>query len=70
MLEFNLIIKYQWLVKNQSWFQQLIRLLAARATGDATLQNFSAQLVQQFIESLEYAPEEEPAENTDDNQTD
>ena len=42
----------------------------ARATGDATLQNFSAQLVQQFIESLEYAPEEEPAENTDDNQTD
>ena len=39
---------------------------AARASGDVTLQNFSAQLVQQFVETLEFAPEEE----NNDNQTD
>ena len=36
---------------------------AARATGDGNLQAFSAQLVEQFINTLEFAPEEEaPAE--------
>ena len=34
---------------------------AARATGDGNLQAFSAQLVEQFLNSLEYAPEEEEA---------
>ena len=32
---------------------------AARATGDGNLQAFSAQLVEQFVNSLEFAPEEE-----------
>ena len=31
----------------------------ARATGDQNLIGFSGQLVQQYVESLEYAPEEE-----------
>ena len=31
---------------------------AARATGDANLQAYSARLVEQCVESLEYAPEE------------
>ena len=33
---------------------------AARATGDGNLQAFSAQLVEQFVNTLEFAPEEEP----------
>ena len=32
---------------------------AARVSGDGNLLNFSGQLVQQFVDSLEYAPEEE-----------
>lgn len=35
---------------------------SARATGDGNLVSFSGQLVQQCIESLEYAPEEEAEE--------
>ena len=37
---------------------------AARVSGDPNLLAFSAKLVEQFVESLEYAPEqdEEPAE--------
>ena len=36
---------------------------AARATGDVNLQSFSAQLVEQFLGTLEFSPEEEaPAE--------
>ena len=35
---------------------------AARATNDGNLINFSGQLIQQFVDSLEYAPEEEPTE--------
>lgn len=35
---------------------------SARATGDGNLVAFSGQLVQQCIESLEYAPEEEAEE--------
>ena len=31
---------------------------SARVSGDANLMNFSAQLVQQFVETLEYAEEE------------
>ena len=34
---------------------------SARATADATLVAFSGQLVQQFVDSLEYAPEEDEA---------
>ena len=34
----------------------------ARATGDGNLQAFSAQLVEQFISTLEFAPEEEEKE--------
>ena len=32
---------------------------SAKATGDPNLMAFSGQLVQQFIETLEYEPEEE-----------
>ena len=32
---------------------------AARATGDGNLQAFSAQLVEQYVNTLEFAPEEE-----------
>lgn len=35
---------------------------SARVSGDPTLLNFSARLVEQCIESLEYAPEEEVQE--------
>ena len=36
---------------------------SARTTNDPTLLSFSAQLVEQRVESLEFAPEEEaPAE--------
>jgi len=35
---------------------------AARVTSDGNLLNFSAQLVQQCVDSLEYAPEEEEEE--------
>ncbi len=39
---------------------------SAKATGDPNLMAFSGQLVQQYIESLEYAPEEEaPAEEAE-----
>lgn len=38
---------------------------SARATGDGNLVAFSGQLVQQYIESLEYAPEEEAEEATE-----
>ena len=31
---------------------------SARVSGDANLMNFSAQLLQQFVDTLEYAPEE------------
>ena len=34
----------------------------ARVANDANLINFSAQLLQQFVETLEFAPEEEAAE--------
>jgi tRNA U34 5-methylaminomethyl-2-thiouridine-forming methyltransferase MnmC len=37
----------------------------ARATGDAALQQMSAQLLQDAVDSLEYAPEEE-AETEED----
>ena len=32
---------------------------SARATGDANLINYSGQLVSEFIETLEFSPEEE-----------
>ena len=32
---------------------------AARVSGDPNLLAFSAKLVEQFVESLEYAPEQE-----------
>ena len=32
---------------------------SAKATGDPNLMAFSGQLVQQYIETLEYEPEEE-----------
>mgnify|MGYP000029423888 CR=1 FL=1 len=35
---------------------------SARATGDANLQNFSAQYLQQLVDTLEFAPEEVPTE--------
>jgi len=36
---------------------------AARVSGDPTLLGFSSQLVQQYVDALEYAPEDEaPAE--------
>mgnify|MGYP003343476258 FL=1 len=35
---------------------------SARTTGDANLLNFSGQLLQQFVETLEFAPEEAPEE--------
>lgn len=41
---------------------------AARASGDTNLQAFAAQLVGQYVETLEFAeedPEEETAEETD-----
>ena len=39
---------------------------SARATGDANLVAFSAQLVQQYVETLEFDDEdEETAENAD-----
>ena len=31
---------------------------SARVSGDANLMNFSAQLLQQFVDTLEFAPEE------------
>ena len=34
---------------------------SARATGDGNLMAYSGQLVQQCVDSLEYAPEEEEA---------
>ena len=39
---------------------------AARATGDSNLVGFSANLIGQLIETLEFAPEEseEPVEET------
>jgi hypothetical protein len=39
---------------------------AARATGDGNLVGFSANLIGQLIDTLEFAPEEseEPAEET------
>lgn len=33
---------------------------SARASGDGNLIAFSSKLVEQFVNSLEYAPEEEP----------
>ena len=39
---------------------------SARVTGDANLLNFSGQLLQQMIESLEYAPEDVAEEETED----
>ena len=39
---------------------------AARATGDGNLQAYSARLVEQYVGSLEFAPEEEaPAEEAE-----
>lgn len=38
---------------------------AARATGDGNLINMSAQLLQASIDSLEFAPEEEVAEESE-----
>ena len=32
----------------------------ARATNDPNLVNFSAKLLEQYIDTLEYAPEDEP----------
>ena len=37
---------------------------SARITGDANLQGYSARLVEQCVESLEFAPEEEAKEET------
>ena len=34
----------------------------ARLTNDGNLVNYSSQLLQQMIDSLEYEPEEEPKE--------
>ena len=39
---------------------------SARATGDGNLMAYSGQLVQQCVDSLEYAPEEDEAAPTDD----
>lgn len=38
---------------------------SARATGDGNLIGFSAQLIGQLIDTLEFAPEEEVAEDTE-----
>ena len=35
---------------------------SARASGDGNLMRYSAALVEQFVNTLEYAPEEEVAE--------
>ena len=35
---------------------------SARITGDPNLQGYASNLVTQAIDTLEYAPEEEPAE--------
>ena len=35
---------------------------AARVSGDGNLLNFSGQLLQQYVDALEYAPEEEAVE--------
>ena len=41
---------------------------AARVSGDGNLISFSGQMIQQYVDSLEYAPEEEEAaaEETED----
>jgi len=38
---------------------------SARATGDGNLIAFSANLIVQLIDTLEFAPEEEAAEDTE-----
>lgn len=38
---------------------------SARATGDGNLIAFSANLIGQLIDTLEFAPEEEATENTE-----
>ena len=38
---------------------------SARATGDGNLISFSANLIGQLIDTLEFAPEEEPAEEVE-----
>lgn len=38
---------------------------SARATGDGNLIGFSANLIGQLIDTLEFAPEEEPAEEVE-----
>ena len=39
---------------------------SARATGDRNLIGYSAQLVTQLVETLEFEPEAETKENNDD----
>ena len=39
---------------------------AARVTGDGNLQGYSAHLVEQCIDSLAFAPEEEEAEQEEE----
>ena len=38
---------------------------SARATGDGNLIGFSANLIGQLIDTLEFAPEEEPTEEVE-----
>ena len=38
---------------------------SARASGDSNLINFSAQLVQEYVETLEYADEDENSSEND-----
>lgn len=39
---------------------------AARTTGDAKLQQFSATYLQQLVETLEFSPEEEEEEKAEE----
>ena len=43
---------------------------AARASGDGNLLAFSSQLVSQFVDTLEYAPEDETEEVAEDEYSD
>lgn len=45
--------------KKSELVQAINSFATARATGDAPLQQFSAQYLQQLVETLEFAEEEE-----------
>jgi hypothetical protein len=57
---------YQMACKKSELVSAINSFASARATGDGNLVAFSAQLVQQYVETLEFDDEdEETAEDTD-----